>query len=60
VRQACVLDSYAILALLGREPASEEVAALLHQAVEGELRLLMSRMNLGEMAHIFDLRVPPS
>ena len=51
-----VLDSFALLALLGREPGSDEVARLLRQAQEGETHLLMTWVNLGEVAYIVERR----
>jgi hypothetical protein len=47
VGEACVLDSFAVLTLLGGEPGGEVVARLLWQAQEGEVRLLMTWVNLG-------------
>jgi ribonuclease VapC len=51
-----VLDSFAVLALLGREPGSEEVARLLRQAQEGKAALLMTWVNAGEVAYIIERR----
>jgi predicted nucleic acid-binding protein len=51
-----VLDSFAVLALLGGEPGGEEVMRLLHQAREGQARLLMTWINLGEVAYIVERR----
>lgn len=51
-----VLDSFAVLALLGREPGGEEVGHLLQQAQEGEVRLLMTWVNVGEVAYIVERR----
>ena len=47
-----VLDSFALLALLGREPGGDEMAHLLKEAQAGEARLLMTWVNLGEVAYI--------
>lgn len=52
----CVLDSYAILAMLGREPGSEDVALLFRRAAQGELRLWTTWVNLGEVAYIVERR----
>lgn len=49
-----VLDSFAVLALLGREPGSQEVAELLQKAQEEEARLLMTWVNAGEVAYILE------
>ena len=51
-----VLDSFAILALLGREPGSQEVAKLLRKAQEEEARVLMTWVNAGEVAYIVERR----
>lgn len=51
-----VLDSFAVLALLGREVGSEEVTSLLRQAQEGKVDLLMTWVNLGEVAYIVKRR----
>lgn len=51
-----VLDSFAILALLGKEAGSDEVSRLMRQAQEEELRLLMSWVNVGEVAYIVERR----
>ena len=54
--ETLVLDSFAVLALLGREPGSDEVASLLRQAQEGETCLLMTWVNIGEVAYIVERR----
>jgi len=54
--ESCVLDSFAILALLGGEPGSEEVAGLLRRAQDGTMRLLMTWVNAGEAAYIVERR----
>ena len=54
--ETCVLDSFAVLALLGGEPGGEEVARLLQQAQEGEVHLLMTWVNVGEVAYIVERR----
>ena len=51
-----VLDSFAVLALLGREPGSQEVADLLRKARGEEVRLLMTWVNAGEVACIVERR----
>jgi predicted nucleic acid-binding protein len=56
VSEAYVLDSFAILALLGGEPGANEVARLLREAQEGRARLLMTWVNLGEVAYIVERR----
>ncbi len=49
-----VLDSFAVLALLGAEAGAAEVAALLQQAEAGHIRLLISWVNLSEVAYIVE------
>jgi ribonuclease VapC len=44
-----VLDAYALMAFLEGEPGSETVRNLLMQSVRGELRLLVTTVNLGEV-----------
>ena len=51
-----VLDSFAVLALLGRESGSQEVAKLLRKAQEDGIRLLMTWVNAGEVAYIVERR----
>ena len=51
-----VLDSFAVLALLGDEPGSEEVSRLLRRAETGETRVLMTWVNVGEIAYIVERR----
>ena len=56
MRQTHILDSYAVLALLTKEPGSEDVRQLMRQAQEGETRLLMTWVNVGEVAYIIERR----
>jgi len=56
VSETWVLDSFALLALLGGEPGSDEVAHLFRQAWQGTVRLLMTWVNVGEMAYIVERR----
>lgn len=51
-----VLDSFAVLALLGRESGSAEVKELLQRAKRAEIRLLMTWVNVGEVAYIVERR----
>lgn len=51
-----VLDSFAVLALLGRESGSEAVKQLLQRAKGEEIRLLMTWVNVGEVAYIVERR----
>ena len=52
-----VLDSFALLALLGKEPGSQDVADLLRGAQKGNLRVLMTWVNAGEVAYIVERRL---
>ena len=54
--ESFVLDSFALLALLGGEPGGDVVADLMQQAQEGETRLLMTWVNIGEVAYIVERR----
>ena len=54
--ESFVLDSFALLALLGGEPGSDMVADLLRQAQGGETHLLMTWVNIGEVAYIVERR----
>jgi ribonuclease VapC len=56
VNETFVLDSFAVLALLGREPGSQEVADLLRKAQEEEARVLMTWVSAGEVAYIVERR----
>jgi predicted nucleic acid-binding protein len=56
VTETFVLDSFAVLALLGREPGSQEVANLLRKAQEEETRIQMTWVNAGEVAYIVERR----
>jgi predicted nucleic acid-binding protein len=56
VNETFVLDSFAVLALLGREPGSQEVAKLLRKAQEEKARVLMTWVNVGEVAYIVERR----
>lgn len=51
-----VLDSFAVLALLGKEPGSQDVANLLRKAQEDQARVLMTWVNVGEVAYIVERR----
>jgi ribonuclease VapC len=56
VGDSFVLDSFALLALLGGEPGSDTVADLLRQAEGDDTRLLMTWVNIGEVAYIVERR----
>jgi predicted nucleic acid-binding protein len=56
VSESFVLDSFALLAFLGGEPGSDTVADLLRQAQRDETRLLMTWVNIGEVAYIVERR----
>ena len=51
-----VLDSFAILSLLQKEPGSDPLTALLRQAVESAVQISMSLINLGEVFYIIARR----
>ncbi|MEO8355430.1 MAG: type II toxin-antitoxin system VapC family toxin [Chloroflexota bacterium] len=44
-----VLDSYALMAFFEDEPGADFVRGLIHKAVESDINLLMSVVNLGEV-----------
>ncbi len=44
-----VLDSYALMAFFEDEPGADFVRGLIHKAVEGDINLLMTAVNLGEV-----------
>jgi predicted nucleic acid-binding protein len=47
-----VLDSYALLAFLDREPGHEIVEALFLEAVESQTKIMMTAVNYGEVYYI--------
>lgn len=49
-----VLDSYAILAYLQEETGHEKVLAMLEEAREGQSKLLINVINLGEILYIVE------
>ncbi|MGD9406372.1 MAG: PIN domain-containing protein, partial [Anaerolineae bacterium] len=51
-----VLDSFAVLALLGREPGSQEIADVLRKAQAEEIRAMITWLNVGEVAYIVERR----
>ena len=55
--EAFVLDSFAVLALLGREPGSQDVADLLRKAQSKRVRVFMTWVNIGEVAYIVERRL---
>jgi predicted nucleic acid-binding protein len=56
VTDTFVLDSFAMLALLGNEPGSSDVADLLRRAMADQTRMLMTWVNVGEVAYIVERR----
>lgn len=56
MNETFVLDSFAVLSLLGREPGSEDVAKLLRLAHEEKARVLMTWVNAGEVAYVVERR----
>ena len=51
-----VLDSFALLALLGKEEGSDLVADLLQQTQAGKIQTRMTWVNVGEVAYIVERR----
>ena len=51
-----VLDSFAILSLLQKEPGSDQLTTLLRQATEDLVQVRMSLINLGEVFYIITRR----
>ena len=49
-----VLDSFAVLAFLRKEPGGSEVIDILRQASDGGVHVLMSWVNAGEVAYIVE------
>jgi predicted nucleic acid-binding protein len=56
VSRPYVLDSFAVLALLGRESGGEQVKELLQKAQQEQVRVLMTWVNVGEVAYIVERR----
>jgi ribonuclease VapC len=56
VDEIFVLDSFAVLALLGREPGSQDVADLLRKAQNEDVRVFMTWVNVGDVAYIVEQR----
>lgn len=56
MNETFVLDGFAVLSLLGREPGSEDVAKLLRLAHEEKARVLMTWVNAGEVAYFVERR----
>ena len=54
--ESYVLDSFAILALLGKEVGSHEVSDLLQRTQAGKVQTLMTWVNMGEVAYIIERR----
>jgi len=54
--EAYVLDSFAVLALLGGEEGGAQVLHLMRRAEKKEVRLLMTWVNVGEVACIVERR----
>ena len=51
-----VLDSFAVLALLGKEPGSEIVNEILKKAQAAKAEVWMTWVNVGEVAYIVERR----
>jgi len=51
-----ILDSYAVLALLGKEPGHDRVFELLNRSKKGKDWVAMTWVNVGEVAYIVQRR----
>ncbi|GEA14249.1 MAG: hypothetical protein PWR22_1747 [Moorella sp. (in: firmicutes)] len=49
-----VFDSYAVLAYLQNEPGADQVEAIIEEAQNEAAQILMSAVNLGEVAYIIE------
>ncbi|AIY89236.1 type II toxin-antitoxin system VapC family toxin [Geoglobus acetivorans] len=47
-----VLDAFAVLTYIGDEEGADKVEELLHKAENGEIKLIMNYVNLGEVYYI--------
>jgi len=56
--RTCVLDASAVLRFTDREPGFDRVRELLEQAARGEIRLMMSAVNWGEIVYAVSKRNP--
>jgi len=56
VSERYVLDSFAVLALLGKEPGSGRVNEILEKAQAEKAEVLMTWVNVGEVAYIVERR----
>jgi ribonuclease VapC len=56
VAETYVLDSFALLALLGKEKGSDVVADLLRQTQADQIQTRMTWVNVGEVAYIVERR----
>lgn len=54
MNEVYVLDSFAILALLEGEERGKEVLDLMRRGERGEVRLMMTWVNMGEVAYIVE------
>jgi predicted nucleic acid-binding protein len=52
VKKPSVLDSFALIAFLGRERGFEKVRALLHDVQASDSSLLMNEINVGEVYYL--------
>ncbi len=51
-----ILDSYALLAFLNREPGGERVQTTFSQAMASQVQVLLCLINLGEVLYIVERR----
>jgi ribonuclease VapC len=52
VKKPSVLDSFALIAFLGRERGFEKIRALLHEVQASDGSLLMNEINVGEVYYL--------
>ena len=51
-----VLDSFAVLALLCNEDGAEQVKEILQKSTDGELKVMITWVNIAEVAYIIERR----
>jgi len=56
MNKTVVLDSFAVLALLCNESGGEQVKEILRKSTQGDNRVLMTWVNIGEIAYIVERR----
>jgi predicted nucleic acid-binding protein len=56
MNKTVVLDSFAVLALLCNESGGKRVKEILRKSTQGDIRVLMTWVNIGEIAYIVERR----